>query len=226
MATINKELESFSYSVSHDLRAPLRAIDGFSSLLLKTLDGKLDKDERRRFNLILDSTKKMYHLIDDLLALSRIGRTEQILEKVDMNRLAESVWQQQLAANPDHKIDVKIGKLPSAIGDEGLLRQVFLNLLANAVKFTKKRKKAIIEIGSESNEKENIYYVKDNGTGFDMKYYDKLFGVFQRLHLESEYEGTGVGLAIVQRIIHRHGGRVWTEGKAGKGATFYFSLKR
>jgi light-regulated signal transduction histidine kinase (bacteriophytochrome) len=168
----------------------------------------------------------MYHLIDDLLALSRIGRTEQILEKVDMNRLAESVWQQQLAANPDHKIDVKIGKLPSAIGDEGLLRQVFLNLLANAVKFTKKRKKAIIEIGSESNEKENIYYVKDNGTGFDMKYYDKLFGVFQRLHLESEYEGTGVGLAIVQRIIHRHGGRVWAEGKVGKGATFYFSLKR
>jgi PAS domain S-box-containing protein len=226
LATINKELESFSYSVSHDLRAPLRAIDGFSSLLLKTLEGKLDKDERRRFNLILDSTKKMYHLIDDLLALSRIGRTEQILEKVDMNRLAESVWQQQLAANPDHKIDVKIGKLPSAIGDEGLLRQVFLNLLANAVKFTKKRKKAIIEMGSESNEKENIYYVKDNGTGFDMKYYDKLFGVFQRLHLESEYEGTGVGLAIVQRIIHRHGGRVWTEGKAGKGATFYFSLKR
>ncbi len=220
----NKELESFSYSVSHDLRAPLRAIDGFSSMLMKTLEGKLDQEERRRFDLIRDNTKKMNHLIEDLLALSRAGRFELTLKKIDVNKLVNSVWKQEQEAHPEIAVALKTGDLPEAVGDRSLLWQVFSNLLANAVKFTRKRKKAVVEVGGEIRDTENIYYVKDNGTGFDMKYYEKLFGVFQRLHPENEYEGTGVGLAIVQRIIHRHGGRIWAEGKVGKGAIFYFSL--
>ncbi len=222
----NKELESFSYSVSHDLRAPLRAIDGFSSMLMKDLESQLDEEGKRKFNLIRDNTKKMNNLIDDLLKLSRIGRTELNRKKVDMKGLAGSAWQALLDANPGITVDLKMADLPKASGDEGLLSHVFSNLLSNAAKYTRKRKKALIEVGGETNGKEAVYYVRDNGAGFDMKYYDKLFGVFQRLHPESEYEGTGVGLAIVQRIIRRHGGRVWAEGKVGKGASFYFSLPK
>ncbi len=222
----NSDLESFTYSVSHDLRAPLRAIEGFAAILAKSARGKLDEDEIRRFNLIRDNTKQMNHLIDDLLALSRIGRVEISRKKIDMEKLAEAVWQQHLDANPGRVISFRRSDLPRAVGDESLIWQVFSNLLSNSVKYTRKRKKAVIEIGGETKNGEGIFFVKDNGTGFDMKYYDRLFGVFQRLHSESEYEGTGVGLAIVQRIVNRHGGRVWAIGKVGKGATFYFSLPR
>ena len=222
----NRELESFTYSVSHDLRAPLRAIDGFSSILMKTMDLKLDQEEKRRLALIRENTTKMNRLIEDLLALSRAGRAEIMHKRINMNRIAESAWQQQLSLNPDLKIDFKAYSLPDAFGDEGLILQVFSNLLSNAVKFTRKRRKPVIEIGGKTSRSETVYYIKDNGAGFNMKYYDKLFGVFQRLHSEREYEGTGVGLALVQRIIHRHGGRIWAQGKVGKGATFYFSLPR
>ena len=220
----NKELESFSYSISHDLRAPVRAIDGFSSMLMKTLDKTLDDEARRRFNIILESTKKMNHLIDDLLALSRIGRAAMTRKKIDMNKMTKSAWQQQLSINPDRTIVLKNGDLPDAFGDGSFIFQVLVNLLSNAVKYTGMRKDAVIEIGGEIKQLENIYYVKDNGVGFDMQYHDKLFGVFQRLHRMEDFEGTGVGLAIVERIIHRHGGRVWAEGEVDKGATFYFTL--
>ncbi len=220
----NKELESFSYSVSHDLRTPLRAIDGFSKMLAKDLEGKLDQEEQRKFNVISENTRRMGLLIDDLLSFSRLGNQPMSLSRVNVQDLVNQVWEESRAITPDRKMELIIGDLPQASGDSALLKQVLSNLLANAVKFSRRKKPAIIEIGGKSEGKEIVYYVKDNGTGFDMKYYDKLFGVFQRLHSESEYEGTGVGLAIVQRIIYRHGGRVWAEGKIGKGATFYFSL--
>ncbi len=222
----NEELESFSYSVSHDLRAPLRAIDGFLENLVKGLEAKLDEEEHRKFDLIQDNTKKMNHLIADLLALSRIGRTEMTRNTVDMSKLARAVWQEQVNANPDRSIEISFGDLPKSFGDRSLLWQVFSNLLSNAVKYTRKRQYAAIEIGGELKDGESVYHVKDNGVGFDMDYYDKLFGVFQRLHPASDYEGTGIGLTIVQRIVRRHGGRVWAEAKVGKGATFFFSLPR
>ncbi len=220
----NRELESFTYSVSHDLRAPLRAIDGFSAMLKDALDGRSGQEEKRKIDLIRENVRKMNHLIDDLLSLSRVGRSEVKREKIDMNKLAASAWKQQLLVNPKIAVALEIGDLPEAVGDGSLVFQVFSNLLSNAVKYSRKRKKPVIRIGSEIQAEGNVYHVRDNGAGFNMKYSDKLFGVFQRLHSESEYEGTGVGLAIIQRIVNRHGGRVWAEGKVGKGATFYFSL--
>jgi len=202
LETANRELESFSYSVSHDLRAPLRAIIGFSSMLLEDYMDKLDEEGKRLLDVILKNTKKMGELIDDLLILSRIGRKE----------------------IPEREIQVNIKPLPPARGDSGLIHQVFFNLISNAVKFTRHGDKAIIEVGSCEDKKENIYYVKDNGIGFDIQYADKLFGAFQRLHSEKEFEGTGIGLAIVQRVINRHSGQVWAEGKVNEGATFYFTL--
>ncbi len=226
LETANRELEGFTYSASHDLRAPLQAIDGFSAMLKKALDGRLDDEESRRFDVIRANTKKMNHLIDDLLALSRIGRAEISCKPLNMHKLTESVWHQIREAHPELEVVLKIGELPEVLGDASLIWQVLSNLLTNAVKFTRKRETAVIEIGGGTQDSECFYYVRDNGAGFDMAYYDKLFGVFQRLHSESEYEGTGVGLAIVQRIIHRHGGRVWAEGEPGKGAMFYFSLPK
>ncbi len=223
MEDANKELESFSYSVSHDLRAPLRAINGFSRMLLKS-EQALDHETNRRIQVIRENAVKMDRLINDILSFSRSGRVSVSFKKINMGQVVKDVWQEQLIINPDRKLELRMEDLPGAQGDPLLIGQVLSNLLANAVKFTRHRKKAVIEVGGEVKGKESIYYVRDNGTGFDMKYYDKLFGVFQRLHSESEYEGTGVGLAIVQRIIHRHGGRVWAEGEVGKGATFYFSL--
>lgn len=219
----NKELESFSYSVSHDLRAPLRAIDGFSRMLMKS-EQSYDQETNRRIQVIRENALKMDRLITDLLYLSRSGRVTLTKNRIDMHRLVTEIWKEQILINPGRNMELMKIELPSAVGDEALVRQVLSNLLANAVKFTRHREKALIEVGGVAKDKENIYYIKDNGIGFDMKYYDKLFGVFQRLHSESEYEGTGVGLAIVQRIIHKHGGRVWAEGDIGKGATFYFSF--
>ncbi len=220
----NKELESFSYSVSHDLRAPLRAIDGYSRMILRDQRDKLNEDARRKFDLIRSNTQMMGKLIDDLLSFSRLGRLEINMSKLDMEGLVNDVWMELQIINPDRKIDFNIKTIPPGHGDRTLIKQVYSNLLSNAVKYTKMKDQASVETGGYPEEGENIYYVKDNGVGFDMEYYDKLFGVFQRLHSADDYEGTGVGLAIVQRIIHRHGGRVWAEGKVEEGATFYFSL--
>jgi PAS domain S-box-containing protein len=219
----NKELESFSYSVSHDLRAPLRAVNGFSRMLLDEGE-RLDDETNRKIQVIRENVLKMDRLIRDLLYFSRSGRAQISRAIIDMDRLVNEIWKEQLSNNPSRNMELRKGDLPPAFGDEAMIRQVLTNIISNAVKFSSRKKKSVIEVGAESDTKENIYCVKDNGAGFDMKYYGKLFGVFQRLHSEREYEGTGVGLAIVQRIVHRHGGRVWAEGKVGKGATFYFSL--
>ncbi|HNZ64321.1 MAG TPA: ATP-binding protein [Smithella sp.] len=220
----NKELESFSYSVSHDLRAPLRAIDGYTRMILRDQRDKLDDDAKRKFDLIRINTQMMGKLIDDLLSFSRLGRLELNMTKLDIESLVNDIWMELQIINPGRKIDLKIENIPPGWGDRTLIKQVYSNLLANAVKYTKLIDKAYVETGGYTEGNENIYYVKDNGVGFDMEYYDKLFGVFQRLHSSDDYEGTGVGLAIVQRIIHRHGGRVWANGKVDKGATFYFTL--
>jgi PAS domain S-box-containing protein len=220
----NKELEAFSYSVSHDLRAPLRAIDGFSRIILEDYINKLDDEGKRYLNVIRNNTQKMGQLIDDLLVFSRLGRQEIRVSDVDMGKMAKSVFREIDLVASGRKIQLDIRELPSAQGDQAMIRQVFANLLSNAIKFTRPKERTVIEVDGRSEGNENVYTVKDNGVGFDMQYANKLFGVFQRLHGSEEFEGTGVGLAIVQRIIHRHGGRIWAEGKVGEGASFYFTL--
>jgi light-regulated signal transduction histidine kinase (bacteriophytochrome) len=222
----NKELEAFSYSVSHDLRAPLRAIDGYTRILVEDYESILDNEGKRVCNVISKEARRMGQLIDDLLSFSRLGRREMHSSKIDMKALAVSVFNELMKEENEERIDFRIAKLPSVQGDVSMMRQVWMNLLSNAIKFTSKKERAVIEVGSKPNKDELIYYVRDTGTGFDMEYSNKLFGVFQRLHSESEFSGTGVGLAIVQRIIRRHGGRVWAEGEVGKGASFYFALPR
>ncbi len=221
----NAELESFSYSVSHDLRAPLRAIHGFARILLEDHNAKLDPEARRLLGVIDQNTRRMGQLIDDLLAFSRLGRKEIASARVDMTELARLVADELRRGEGDRNgLELRIDSLVPAHGDPALLRQVLSNLLQNALKFTRGRPDARIEVGSRPDGKETVYFVKDNGAGFDARYVDKLFGVFQRLHSAEEFDGTGVGLAIVKRIVQRHGGRVWAEGKLNEGATFYFSL--
>jgi PAS domain S-box-containing protein len=220
----NRELEAFSYSVSHDLKAPLRAIAGFSSILIEDHYDKLDDEGKHLLNVVQGNAQKMGELIDDLLALSRVGRKEIDLSEIDMDKLAKTVFDEIKATVPEREIQFDIKPLPSTNCDEGLLRQVFFNLLFNAIKFTKFKEKAIIEVGGYAEGAENVYYVKDNGVGFDMQYNDKLFRAFQRLHSDKEFEGTGIGLATVQRVINRHGGKTWAEGKVNEEATFYFTL--
>ncbi len=222
----NKELEAFSYSVSHDLRAPLRAIDGFGRILWDDLNGQAPEETLRYLTIIRENAQQMGHLIDDLLAFSRLGRLALSQIPVAPHRLVESALAALESERAGRDIDFKIAELPACQGDPALLQQVWVNLLANALKFTRGQAPASIEIGAWENSDETIYYVRDNGAGFDMRYADKLFGVFQRLHRAEEFEGTGVGLAIVQRIIRKHGGRVWADGQPGKGATFYFALPR
>jgi len=222
----NKELESFAYSVSHDLRAPLRAIDGFSRILFNKIAEKLDDEEKRRFEVIRDNARKMGRLIDDILAFSRLGRQALAFSVINMSKLVNQIWEELLVANPDRRISLQINTLPTAFGDTALIRQVLVNLLSNAVKFTRRQETPLIEISGEIEDAEIVYFVRDNGAGFDMNYAGKLFGVFQRLHSQEEYEGTGAGLAIVQRIISRHNGRVWAEGAVDQGATFYFTLPK
>jgi len=222
----NRELEAFSYSVSHDLRAPLRAITGFSSMLLEDYADKVDDEGKRLLNVVKDNTLNMSALIDALLTLSRIGRKEIERSKIDMDKLAKTVFDEIQATVPERELQLNLKLLPPAYGDEGLLHQVFFNLLFNAIKFTRTRGNAIIEVGGYAEGIENVYYVKDNGIGFDIQYADKLFGAFQRLHSDKQFEGTGIGLAIVQRVIQRHDGRVWAEGKVNEGATFYFTLSK
>ena len=222
----NRELEAFSYSVSHDLKAPLRAIQGFSRMLMGEHAAQLDAEGARLLNVITTNTKLMAALIDDLLALSRVGRHEIRKGSVNLAAMVNQAFEQLKSQDPERDLQCIIKDLPPAHGDASLINQVLVNLLANAVKYTRRRKTAVIEVGGRCEENETIYYVKDNGVGFDERYADKLFGVFQRLQSGDEYEGTGVGLAIVKRIIQRHGGRVWAEGKVDGGATFFFALPK
>jgi light-regulated signal transduction histidine kinase (bacteriophytochrome) len=222
----NRELEDFSYTVAHDLRAPLRAIDGYSMMLVRRNEKNFDEESVRKIRVIRENVRNMGQLIDDLLAYSGLARRAMAFSVLDMETLVQKVWREQCTINPGRRMELRNEGLPEAFGDQTLIRQVLANLLSNAVKFTKPRELAVIEVGGRDEGEETRYFVKDNGVGFDMRYHDKLFGVFQRLHGADEYEGTGVGLAIVQRSIHRHGGRVWGEGKIDEGATFYFTLPR
>jgi light-regulated signal transduction histidine kinase (bacteriophytochrome) len=223
----NKELESFAYSVSHDLRAPLRHVAGYSELLQKQAPDSLDDKSRRYIQTILESAKRMGNLIDDLLAFSRLGRAEAKMRAVDLQQVVKEVIAEVSRDTTDRDIAWKIGALPACHGDSSMLKLVVVNLVSNAVKFTRMRTRTEIEIGcADKNNDELEVFVRDNGAGFDMQYANKLFGVFQRLHLAEQFEGTGIGLATVQRIILRHGGQVRAEGAVDQGATFYFSLPK
>lgn len=222
----NEELEAFAYSVSHDLRVPLRAIDGFSRILVEDYEGTLDKEGVRLLNIVRDNTAKMGHLIDDILLLSRAGRQEMKESEIDIKDLAKNVWEELRTDWEGRGVELKLEEMPKTRGDRALLTQVFQNLLSNSIKFSREKNPALIEVGAQEGEDEIIYYVRDNGAGFDMKYVEKLFGLFQRLHSPEEFEGTGVGLSIVQRIVKRHGGRVWGEGELDKGASIYFTLPK
>ena len=221
----NKELESFSYSVSHDLRSPLRAIDGYSRMFEEDFADRLDDEGRRLLSVIRVSSKKMGQLIDDLLAFSRMGRKPVNAAKVDMNALVDEVWS-DVCTSSRTVLHLKKANLPVAWGDRALLRQVLINLLANAVKYSSKKSEQLIEVTARQSVHETVYSVRDNGVGFDMRFYNKLFGVFQRLHTENEFPGTGVGLAIAQRVIVRHGGRIWAESKPDEYTIFNFSLPK
>jgi PAS domain S-box-containing protein len=222
----NKELESFSYSVSHDLRAPLRAIDGYARMIMKKEGDKFDEETLRKFNVIRSSSQMMGQLIDDILTLSRVVKKHLSASQLEIDTIIREVWKELETINPERNMKLTVGDVPASYGDRTLIRQVYANLLSNAVKFTKDRDPALIETGGYVEGDETVYYIRDNGVGFEMEYYDKLFGIFQRLHKAEEFEGTGVGLATVQRIVQRHGGRAWAEGKVNEGATFYFTLPR
>lgn len=220
----NQELESFTYSVSHDLRAPLRAIEGFSQILTEEFDPDLPPEAHRYLNLLLENVRRMKRLIHDLLALSRLGNKSLRREEIETQNLVENIIREQTQGKANRDLDITIQDLPPCQADPGLIEQVFSNLIDNALKYTKNQAQAKIEIGSQREDEELIFHVQDNGVGFDMDYQEKLFAVFQRLHKEENYAGSGVGLAIVQRIVHRHGGRVWAESTPDQGSTFYFSL--
>jgi signal transduction histidine kinase len=222
----NKELESFSYSVSHDLRAPLRAIDGYSSMLEENYFPVLDDEGKRLLSVIRESSLKMGRLIDHLLAFSRLGRKALVKEVFDTGALVREVLAELRVAEDRPAAAVALGALPPSWGDRALLKQVWTNLISNAVKYSSGRPAPHLEISGSESADETVYRVKDDGAGFDMRYYDKLFGVFQRLHDENEFPGTGVGLAIVQRVVTRHGGRAWAQGQPGEGAEFFFSLPK
>ena len=221
----NKELEAFAYSVSHDLRAPLRHVSGYTELLQKNISSALNEKTQRYMMTILDSAKRMGNLIDDLLAFSRIGRAEARESTVSLEQLVTEVVSEVKADAGGRAVTWNIGPLPNVYGDRSMLRLALVNLVSNAVKFTRDRAQPQIQIGCSESDNENVVvFVRDNGVGFDMKYSNKLFGVFQRLHPTESFEGTGIGLATVQRIIHRHRGKVWAEGLVGQGATFFFSV--
>jgi len=221
---VNKELESFSYSVSHDLRAPLRAVHGYTEMLKANLETQPDPEAHRLMNNIMSNAKKMGQLIDDLLNFARIGRKELVKTNLQMQPVVTEICNGLKNEQGDRNIEYLIGELLPAQADSITIRHVWQNLISNAIKYSQFKDKSVIEIGSEIKGKEIIYHIKDNGAGFDMRYAGKLFGVFQRLHSDEEFEGTGVGLALVQRIIVKHGGRIWAEGQVNKGATFFFTL--
>ncbi|HLF12995.1 MAG TPA: ATP-binding protein, partial [Gammaproteobacteria bacterium] len=222
----NKDLEGFSYSVSHDLRAPIRAIGGFCTLLSRDHQSQIDTEAQRKIKVIKDEAERMGALIDDLLAFSRLGRKALQPVDIDMEQLAGNAYLRlnQNQGNPD--IVFRLGSLPHATGDRSLFEQVWINLLSNAIKFSSKKSDPAIEVGAISDEREHVYFVRDNGAGFDPRYQANLFGVFQRLHHTEEFPGTGVGLALVHRIVTRHGGRIWADAKLGEGATFHFTLPK
>ena len=224
LAAANKELESFAYSVSHDLRAPLRAIDGFSHVLQEDYADKLDEEALRLIQIIRDGVMKMARLIDDILAFARTSRREMAPADIDMTGLVQTTLNDLAPAMTGRTIEMKVAPVPRTRGDREMMQRVWNNLLGNAIKFTGHKENALIEVGSYPEAENTVYFVKDNGAGFDMAYVDKLFGVFQRLHAAEDFPGTGAGLAIVKRIVGRHGGRVWAEGKVGEGAAFYFAL--
>ncbi len=226
LEAVNKELEAFSYSVSHDLRTPLRAIDGFTRILQEDHLNVLDPEAIRICGIIRSSTTNMSHLIDDLLSFSRLNRTEMHQSTVDMTRIVKSSFLELTNESVRNRINLTIDTLPSTNGDNSLLTQVWINLISNAIKYSSKKEKAEIRISSEDSLNETIYFIEDNGVGFDMQYAHKLFGVFQRLHNQKDFDGTGVGLALVQRIVHRHGGKIWAKGELNSGATFFFSLPK
>ena len=226
LTAVNKELESFSYSVSHDLRAPLRGIDGFSQALLEDYPDKLDEQGKEYLQRVRSATQRMGELIDDMLNLSRVTRSEMRCETVDLSTLARTFTAELQKTQPGRQVEFVITEGLNVNGDARLLRVVLQNLLGNAWKFTGKKPKARIEFGVTRHEEKPVYYVRDDGVGFDMTYVGKLFAPFQRLHSAEEFPGTGIGLATVQRVILRHGGTIWAEGAVGKGATFYFTLKQ
>ncbi len=221
---VNRELEAFTYSVSHDLQTPIRAMDGFIKIIQKEYGESIDDKFKERLNVVRDNAKTMTDIVHALLKLSRIGRKEMSSSMVDMKDIFEKAWNETKSAHPQRAIKFTLEDLPPAYGDRDLMRQAVSNLLANAAKFTVQRKKAVVHVGSFTEHGDPVYFVRDNGAGFDMAFSGKLFQAFQRLHSRSEYEGTGIGLSIVQRIVHRHGGKIWAAGKVGKGANFFFSL--
>lgn len=224
LEAINKELEAFSYSVSHDLRAPLRSIDGFSRILLEEYSDRLNTEGVNYIERVRKASQHMGQLIDDLLNLSRVARSDMYREDVNLSELAKTIASELQKTQTDRNVEFVIQKDLVVHGDARLLRIAMDNLLGNAYKFTGKNARTKIEFGATQHEGKLVYFIRDNGAGFDMTYANKLFGAFQRLHSQTEFPGTGIGLAIIQRIIHRHGGRVWAEGEVGKGATFYFTL--
>ncbi len=221
-----KDMESFSYSVSHDLKTPLRAISGFTYALYEDYFEKLDDEGKGLIKIIVDNTRKMGEIIEDLLSFSRLGRKDVVKKSVDLTQIFVNSFNELKSLSPARKINLIITQLLPTSADASLIQHVITNLLTNAFKFTKLREEAEIEVGSFEKNQQTIYYVKDNGIGFDMKYADKLFSVFQRLYNSVDYEGSGVGLAIVYKVIYKHGGQVWTEAEENKGATFYFSLPK
>lgn len=226
LQAVNQELEGFSYSVSHDLRAPLRAVAGFAKVLEEDYADRLDDEGRRLLGVVQSEAQRMGQLIDELLAFSRLGRKEMQISRVDMTELARGTFERLVEQHPAAPPQLHLGALPQCRGDRVLLGQVWANLLSNALKFSSKRTDPRIEVNAVSNGDETIYFVRDNGAGFDPRFQSKLFGVFQRLHSASEFPGIGVGLALVQRIVNRHGGRIWAESEPGEGATFYYTLPK
>lgn len=224
LAYANKELDSFSYSVSHDLRAPLRAINGYSQVLMEDYSNKLDEEGKQTIKIITKNAIKMDALIDDLLSFSRIGKQDLKKITLNMSNIVDSVISEFTNEKQKNNLEFIVKPLENVEGDNSMIKQVFTNLISNAIKYSGKKEKAVVEIGSYKEKENMVYYVKDNGVGFDMKYYKKLFGVFQRLHSTADFEGTGVGVALVQRIIKKHSGEVWAEAEVNVGATFYFSI--
>ena len=226
LQAMNEELESFSYSVSHDLRAPLRAIDGFSKVLQKKASDQLDESNLGHLNTIVENVDKMKKLIDDMLAFSKMSRQEQKTSVFDPKQLIEEVFEEEKQVVSNSKVEISIGEIPRIEADKDLIRQVFNNLIGNAIKYSSTKENPKIEVEGKNEGTETIISIKDNGVGFDEEYADKLFKIFQRLHDADEFEGTGVGLAIVKKIVDRHGGRVWAESELDKGATFYIALPK
>lgn len=226
LEAVNKELEAFSYSVSHDLRAPLRAVNGYAQILKEDYGTQLDPEANRIMNAIMSNAHMMGQLIDDLIAFSRISRKEVAHHQINMKQLAETCLQEIQEINGRKKYDVQIDQMPNCYGDQSMIKQVWLNLISNAVKYSSRENAPRIEIGYKTDDKGHIYFIKDNGVGFDMQYAHKLFGVFQRLHSPEAFEGTGVGLALAKRIINKHSGDIWAESAPGQGATFFISLPK